>query len=721
VYYTPRFQFLAYREQARVFSEFAAVSPLTANVTVDGEPASTWVLEITEDTLPTLGIRPALGRGFLPGEFHSGANDVVVISDLFWRKNLRSAPDVLGRQVTIDRRPCTVVGVLAPDQRFPTGFGGSVYRPIVLSEDPNNLFLMLSTIGRMKDGTSREQALAALSATRLPVLPQWAADYLSHQRPILGRLTEVERPRTMWVILGAAAFLYAISCLNAMNLMLIRLLGRRRELSIRFALGGSRLQVVRLLILESLALSGTASIAVAVLAKWVFPPLFAALDHDDAALFHDYWDWGTLSCIAALSLVACLAAVLVPAFRLLTTDIHSGLKDGGPTMGESRAAGRVRNSLVVLQSAFAVILLIGTGLMVRSFDRLHHLDLGFDPVGKVKVRIAFPRNEEVKPEARVQLFEHLQQRLAAIPGVRSASFSQDSIFIGYFAGSAELQLEDGRYEPVAGNFVSADFLKTAGLELKEGRWLSGRRGEVEAVISESMAKERFGNRDPLGLSFKIKVSGDHQYPIVGVVRDVRDVVRAPAGIRFYVPYWMYPSNIDSLVLRLDSDPGREFESVVRRAVNEVDPGLIVPEVSSINEMVGNSMASERYAFTILRVLAVIAFGLTVVGLFSVIAYTVDSRLTEFGVRIALGATSSDLKRIVLARGLGAASLGLAIGIAGAVGLTRFMESLLFETEPYDPSVYLGVSVVLVAASVAACWLPARRAARVDVVKLLRAD
>lgn len=721
VYYIPRVEFLADQEQTRVFSEFAAVLARSANVTLKGDTLGTWVLEVTADSFRTLGIRPALGRPFLPGEFKSGANHVVVISDYFWRKYFNASADVLGRQLLIDREACTVVGVLPRDQRFPADFSGNVYRPIVLTDDPNNIFMMLSPIGRLRDGFSREQAVAALQAVKLPVLPQWAADYLGHQRPILGQLNDPDRPETLWVILGAGAFLYAIACLNAMNLMLIRLLGRRRELSIRFAVGGSRLQVGRLLALESVLLAGLATVVVLILAKGAFPPLFAALNRDEAARYHDFWDAKTLACIVALSLVASISVTLFPAYRLLKQGVNTGLKDSGPTTGEGRGAGRVRNSLVVLQAAFAVVLLIGTGLMVRSFEKLHQLDLGFDPTGKVKVMVNVPAAESLAPEARVQLFEKLKARLGVLPGVRAVSFGQDSIFIGYYAGSAELQLEDGRYTPVAGNFVSADFLQASGLVLERGRWLSGRKNVLEAVVSESMARELFGDRDPVGRSFKIKVSGAMPYPIVGVVRDVRDVVRAPAGIRFYLPAWTYPANINSLVLRLDRDPKPEFAALVRRSINAVDDRLIVPEVSSIHDKVDETMGTERFTFMILKALGGIAFGLTVVGLFSVVAYTVDSRMREFGVRVALGATSGDLKRLVLGQGFVAAGLGLAVGTGAAAGLARFMQSLLFETVPYDPTVYLVVAAVLVVATLVACWMPARRASRVDVVRLLRAD
>jgi predicted permease len=719
-YWIPLFQFLAYRDQTSAFSEFATVRPRMANVTILGEPAENWVLGITDGSFQTLGIKPVMGRGFLPGEFHAGQNRVAVITDLYWRKFFHSDPDILNRVVMVDRKPINVIGVLAPGQTLPDSFYGNLFCPADLKTDPDNIFITISAIGRLRGGVSKQQAVAQLAASKWPPIPSWASDYLSHQRPVLGRMIEIARPANLWIILAAGSFLFAISCLNVMNLMAIRLLGRRRELSIRFAIGGSRFQVIRLLLIESLFLSGSAGLCVALLVKWVFPPLFSALNGNDAAYFQNFWDWHTLACVFGLSIVACVSAVVLPSFRMLAMDINSGLKDGGPKVGESPRAAKVRNSLVVIQAAFAVILLIGTGLMVSSFERLHRLDLGFDPIGKVKVQIQVPENRPLKADERVRLFEKLQERMRTIPGVRDASFSQDSLFTGFFAGTAELMLEDGTSVPVAGQFVSSDYQRTAGLVLKEGRWLSGKKGEVEAVIGETMAKVRFGERDPIGLSFKIKVSGDMPYKIVGVVRDVRETVRAPAGIKYYVPYWMYPPNINSLLLKMDSDPKSEFSAVVTKAIHQVDPQLIVQSVRSVNEIVGSTMETERYAFVVLKGLATVAFGLTLVGIFSVISYSVDSRMNEFGVRLALGATSWNLKTLVIKKGLGAVSLGLVVGIVVAMALTRFMDSLLFETKPFDPVVYVFVACALIIPSVAACWLPACRASRVDVVRLLRA-
>jgi putative ABC transport system permease protein len=715
-------QFQAYREQTNVFSEYAAVTHAPANAVVEGEPVVVNLTGVSVDCYRTLGIKPVLGRGFLAEEFHPGANNVVIITDLFWRKNFHADPDVLGRHLVVDQQPCTVVGVLAAGQSFPPTFEGDVYQPGNFSVDPNNpISPGVFIIGRLKPGVSPEQARAALSTVKLPALPLWAAGFFADWLPILIRPTDVARPETFWVMAIAAALLYAIACLNAMNLMLVRLMGRRQELSIRFALGGTRWQIARLLAIESAGLALVAGLAVLLAARFLFGPLFALILNAESERYVSYWDARTLTCIAALSLLACLAVVAAPIVRLWKTEINPGLKDGSAAAGSSRAVGRVRTSLVIFQAAFAFVLLAGAGLMVQSFARLHRTDLGFDPVGRVKTTISFPNGYDLKPEARLQFFERLKIRLAALPGVREVSFGQDSLLVGGFYGTAQLLMPDGTYQAVAGNFVSADFLKVSGLVLKKGRWLSGKRGEYEAVINETFAKARFGDEDPIGKSFKLHVSGDFVTPVVGVVRDVKETVRSTPGMCFYVPDWVYPPNVSTLVLRLDRDPGKEFAGLVRHAIYQFDPRLIATKVISINEIVSNEMWAERQAFTILKGLSVVALALAVVGLFSVIACTVDSRTKEFGVRMALGARPADLHRLVMRHGLMTAGVGVAVGIAGALALTRFMQSLLFETTSYDPLVYATVAVVLLAAAVLACWIPARRAARVDIARLLRTE
>jgi len=516
--------------------------------------------------------------------------------------------------------------------------------------------------------------------------------------------------------------LYAIACLNAMNLMLVRLLGRRREFSIRLALGGSRWRIVRLLMIESMGLALAASLVVMLATRWLFPPLLVLISGSEAVRYYSYWnDVRTLGCIAALSVLACVTVVLVPAWRLLKVDLNTTLKEGGAALGASRRMARLRGALVVLQAAFAVVLLAGTGLMVRSFAKLQQVDLGFAPTGIVKVQIDFPEGYDLKPEPRLQLFKRLQQRLATVPGVRGVSYGSDSLLKGAFAGTLRLQMADGTYQPISGSYVEADFQKTAGLTLKQGRWISDQRGAVGLVINETLARTRFGDDDPIGQPIKFLVSGDRSFLVVGVVRDVRETVRSPAGMRVYSPNWTNPPNISTLVLRLDQDPGKEFAGVVRRTIYAFDPKLIVGNVSSINQAVSDSMWAERYAFTILKGLSAIALVLAVVGLFSVMIYSVNSRMKEFGVRLALGATPANLHRLVLTRGLATAAIGIMAGTAAALGLSRFMQSLLFETTPSDPLVYAGVGSVMLAAAALACWLPARRATKVNPVEARRSE
>ena len=718
--FQPAVVFSAYQEQVNVFSEYAAVTRDTVNVVVDGSPVIASLVNTSVDCFHTLGISPVLGRGFLPGEFQIGADNVIIISDLFWRQHFNASPDVLGRKILIDRQACVVVGVL--DNSKPFLAGSDICRPLVLKRDPIvTLWPTVYAIGRLRPGVSVAQANAALAAVKLPQLPNWAEAYLAEQKPALFKLTELVRPETYWVMLIAAVLLYAVACVNAVNLMLVRLIGRRRELSIRFALGGTRWQIVRLLLIESMGLALAASLVVALAARWLFPPLFVLTQENEAMRYNSYWDWQTLVCIAGLSLFASAVVVLVPAWRLFNADLNMTLKDGGAVLGASRRMNRLRSGLVVLQTALAVILLAGTGLMVRSFEKLRHVDLGFNPVGKVKVQIAFPHGYNLEPEARLQLFERLQQRLATIPGVKGVSIGQNTLLEGGFWGTAQVLMPDGSYTTVAGDFVAPDFLKLAGIVLKKGRWLSGRRGENEVLINEEFAKIRFGKEDPIGKSFKLLVGGDYNYLIVGVVGDVKENVRSNPGMRIFWPHWAYPLNIDTLLLKLDQDPGKEFAGVVRRVLYESDPKLIAGRISSINEDVSDSMWAERYAYMILKGLSAIALGLAVVGIFSVIAFTVDSRRQEFGVRLALGATPENLHRLVMRRGVTTAAIGIIFGVTGALGLTRFMQSLLFETTPNDPVVYAGVAVVMLGAAFLACWLPARRAAKADPIVALRAE
>jgi len=721
VYYHPALFLDAYREQACDVAQFAAQASNLTNVVLNGEPIATFANEVSANTFEMLGIKPSLGRGFQDGE-GGGSDGIVVISDRFWREHFGGSPDVLGRKITIDQQVCLVIGVLGKTQDMPFYFGGDILKPLVLKPDPKDIFSPgIFIMARLRPGVTREQALAVLAKVRFTNLPLWAVPYVGDRIPLLSDIRDAGRHDTWWVILAAGAFLCAIAWLNAMNLMLIRLLRRRRELSIRLAVGGSRWQVLQVLLVECAVLSSSACIISVIAVYWSLPLLMRALYGDNYSIDAGFWNWGAFKFVAGLSALTCALTAVAPAVGLLRADTSSGLKESGPTTGESRHASRFRTYLVVLQAAFAVVLLIGTGLMVRSFHRLQHVELGFDPVGKVKVRVEFPKRYNLSPEARLQLFERIRMDLNRLPGVRAVSYSEDALLNDRNSYDTKIQMADGTFKKESGDFVDSDFQQAGGISMKRGKWLSGKSGLLEVVINEKLARERFGNANPVGQPLVIDLWGKKAYTVVGVVGDVRSSVRSPMEEWFYVPVWQRPTLVNTFILKLDGDPGNGFEALVRKTIYASDTRLGVYSVQSIGQQIDVSMWAERHAYTMLKGLAVVALLLTVIGLYSVISFTVDSRMTEFGVRVAVGAGTGDLIRMVMRRGLVATGMGIFFGIAAAVGMTRFMQSLLFETEPFDPFVYLSVSLLLIMAAFCACWFPAMRAARVDVVKLLRTE
>jgi len=722
--------FQAYREQTDVCTEYAAVKADASNVVIEDTPVFANVRRTSIDCFHTLGVRPALGRTFLPEEHLPGADNVVVLSDLFWRQHFHASADVLSRKVRIDEQICTVVGVLAATQMMPAPFAGDVYRPFVPVTGPQNFKAnptcifdpTLAVIGRLRDGVTMQRAQSALAAIKLTGLPDWAMAYFAGQQTTLRTLVTSNRPEIYWVMMIAAAFLYAIACLNTMNLTLVRLLARRRELSIRLAIGGSRGQIARLLIIENVILSFGSGLVVILAARWFFPALFVLINHDEAVRYRSYWDWDTLGCTGILSLFAGVAVLLVPVIRLLKTSSNATLKESGTAKGESVRMGRTRNLLVSLQAALAVVLLAGTGLMVRSFEKLHEVDLGFDPAGKVKVQIFFPPGHKpANLEARLQLFSRLKKKLTFLPGVEAVSYGSDALLIGAFYGTAQLQMANGTFEPAAGSYVGDDLDRTVGLMLKKGHWVSDMGTDHQVVINETLAKKRFGSQNPIGQSIKIQADAN-PLEIVGVIKDIRDDARSPAGMHIYFQNRIsFPLNINTLFIRFNRSSGVEFAETIRKALYEFDPSLIAVAILPLVDVLNNSMIAEQYAYTILRGLTSIALALASIGMFAVLTFAVSARMQEFGVRTALGATPADLHRLVMTRGLKTVTVGLGIGLFGALALTRFMQSLLFETSPNEPVVYLIVTVVLLSVAMLACWLPARRAAKIDPIVALRGE
>ena len=725
--YLFQYQLKAYSAENPVFSEFSASAYQVGNVVVDRKPVGVGTRTVSVNLFAMLGASPALGRGFVPGEDVQGRDREVVVSYNFWKTNLNSSADALGGQILVNQEACTVVGVLREGVRLPAYCSSEVYRPLVLKDNTDNPWdPNLVVFGRVHPGITREQALAALSSIKVDVPPKMSW-FKGRSKPGLSTLRELEkiyRPEVRWMMLGAVCFLYAIACLNATNLMLVQMLGRQREISIRLALGGGRWGLIRLLLIESFAITVCSSLLGALIANWLIPVFRMAARNQSQAPDPSTWHlyWRTYVVLGGLTLLTGIAIALVPAFNLLRVNIQGGLKTGGGSIGESRGLARLRSAFVVLQATFAVVLLVGAGLMVRTFQKLEEVSLGFDPSHRVNLDVNFPESYPSEPKERMAVLRRLQDALGRVPGVSSAAFGSDTLMAGYEYSSTEVEAKDGSRMKVNGAYVSSEYLKAGGVALKAGRWLA-QEPQAEILVNEAFARERFGATDPVGqYVMPAETTGNFKgWLVVGLVADVRENIRLPPGPTIYMPIQWSPVSASSFVIYMSGEPTGESMALLQRSVFLFDPRIVVDYAVPLANRRLDQLRNEHLAMSVLKVLSGIAVLLTIVGMFSMLAYTVDRRMSEFGIRMALGATPSGLIALVMRRGMALTALGVGLGMAAALGLTRFLQSLLFETQSADPVVLAGVAVLLLLSALAACTLPAFKASRPDVARLMKSD
>jgi putative ABC transport system permease protein len=729
--FRPGFVVEAYEQRGDVFSEFGKARYQQGNIVVEGRPVATTWTGVSANAVRLFGLRLQLGRSFLPGEDNAGADHVVILSDWFWRQTFAGDENIIGRRIIVGDDVCTIVGVLADGQRLPGYLGGPLLRPLVLKYDvarPWESYVQF--FGRLRAGVTRDQAQAALRATTFVEPPQFQDYFTKHDRAVLVELKSLGQSdwlQTYWLMLGAVGFLYAIACLNASNLMLVRMLGQRRELSVRLALGASRWRVIRLLLLESAVLAGGAGLLGMLMANWLFPLLLSAAGNPGMGAGNwANWriGWRVAGVLASLSLLTSLLIALLPAWRVVRTDINSGLKEGGGALGESPGLARLRGGLVVLQAAFAMILLAGAGLMIRSFQQFQKVDFGFEPVGLHKVTLQFPPDAPRDWQPRLLKLREIEAMFREIPGVQGAGFGTDALLPGYLIDGSKFPGPDGKEIGATIGGFDPGFRETVGLRLKAGHWFTQERGE-EVIINESFARALWPGQDPIGkVLLPVGVTGNKDWigwTVIGVVGDLRATMREGPSNHLYRAEGMEPQQFSAFVVRTAQERDPAVMEAIRRRLYQYDSRLIVHQIATLTELRDQQLWLERMANSVLQVLAGIALLLTLVGIFSVLAYTVDRRLGEFGVRLALGATGSDLVQLVSRRALALTLLGIGLGLGGALGLTRFLKALLFETTPNDPWVLGGVAALLLLTATGACVLPARRAARVDVAKLLRSE
>lgn len=728
-----------YRDGQTVFTSFAADSGTGYILTGHGDPVQLGGANTTANYFDTLGVRPILGRTFLPEEEMKA--DVALVTQKFWRKYLNSDPQAVGQVITLNGVPTTIVGVLPNPPVAWFGPNADIFTvkpfqlPGLTQERLMRGVSFLRTVGRLKPGVTPDQAQAALATLQQSYRQErpeaadnsWSPVVISAAEDTTGNL----RP-AFYTLLAAVSFVLLIACSNVANLLLVRFTGRRREIALRMALGASRGGVVRLFVFESLLVSVIAGIVGTCLALWVVSvipklagnniPLESGLSLNAPVLLF------TLG----LSLLTGLAMGMYPAWQSSRADLVDGLKDGGRAMTGSLGQQRFRRALVAAQVGLSVVLLAGASLLIASFVRLSQQPSGFNPERLWVGFVGLPPASYPDPEARERFQNRFLEELKNTPGLENAAVS-DGVPLGGGQSRSPYARVDGNPPPVnqrplgLTRSISPGFLKTFSIPLLAGRDIDERDGldkPLVVLVSKSTANKLFpGGEDPIGKRVFFGTDNNTGLPaeIVGVVGDVRSIQLDQANdIEFYRP-WVQRSFPFLAVTVKSAVKPEAAVGLVRSALSRVDPALPIIQPATMNEVIDQSLGQRRLTMTLLGVFAAIALVLAMVGIYGAVAYTVEQRTGEIGVRMALGAQTADVLRLVVRQGMSPVVIGLGLGILAALALGRLLTAQLYQVSAHNPVLLAATSATLAVVALLACLIPARRASLVNPIEALRTE
>ncbi|HSC27970.1 MAG TPA: ABC transporter permease [Vicinamibacterales bacterium] len=732
--------FVELRRQSTVLDDVAAYAYWSASLTGGDMPERAQAYHVTANTFELLGVMPLLGRGFLPEEGVPGGPNAAVLSHGLWVRRFGADPSVVGRDITLDGRAFTIVGVMPRRFEFPVfNFKGDLWAPMQI--DPDAVLAGRSTspsavvIARVR----AEAGYAAAQAEVDAIMRRLAAEYPDTNRSRgarvieLGRLDDEVLAPALLIVAATVAVILVLACANVANLLLARGTARQRELAVRAALGAGRWRLARQMIVESLLIGAAGGAAGLVLA-------FFALDALRAALPEIVWttmpnvdalrlDRATLSFTAGLSLLASLLFGLAPAWSAVRGQLQGGLRESGAA-GGSRGNRRLRASLVVLQVALSTALLATAGLLVKSYQRQLLIDPGFDARQVLTMTISLPDNRYASQESRLRFFEEAARRVSEVPGVSSAGFVNVLPFSTYNRGT-RFTIDDvpppepGREPGAAYRVVTTGYFDALRIPLRRGRLFDSRDrlgGDRVVIVNDALVRRHFGGHDPIGSRVHLGRSDTPESPtIVGVVGDVRhDEITETAYPEIYLPAQQAPQSMMMLAARTAGDPGT-FAQAVRTAIQAVDPEQPVYHVKPLQQSVDESLVLQVSAAGMTGLFSIVALVLAAVGTYGVLSYAVGQQQREFGVRLALGARPRDLLALVVSRGLRLVLSGAALGVACALGVTRLMAGILYGVRPADPSTYLAVSAAIALVGVVACGIPAWRASRTEPMAALRVE
>ena len=730
--------YLGWQRQCTGCEAIAALRKLPVTLTGDGDPQRLGGVRVSANFFSVLGVQPAIGRAFVPEEDVPGGDRVVLLSDDFWHRQFGGDPSIVGRTIPLNDVPHVVTGVLPPDFSLPAGdaLGAlvamprdvDVFKPLALTPremvTPGEFDYVVLAL--LKPGVSPETVRAQFDAATAAIIArgQFGMTVRSIVNPLQDQVVGAAR-RPLLFLLAAVAAVLLIVCVNLANLSLARNIGRRREAAVRIALGAGRGRLTRLALAESLLLALAGGALGLLLAYWGIRALVAAAPSTLPRIGEVGLDARVFVVGAVVAIIVGFAVGAIPALRLAGADPAEALKSGGRTATATRGAARRRGLFIASQIALSTMLLVGTGLFLRSFVQVLGVDRGFETQRLLALDVALPRTKYSSGDLRTQYHDRVIAELAALPGVASAAVATALPLEGE-AQTDMLSLENdprpAAERPVGGiRLVSPQYFETMGTPVRRGRAIEETdRGRPVVVLSERAAAALWPGEDAIGKRM-VPGSNDPLAEVIGIVSDVRtSTLEKEGSLIAYLPYWQRGPAEATMLVRTTGDPAA-ITSAARAALRTVDPTIPVAKTRTMEQVVSAAVAARRFQVGLLIMFAVMALVTASVGIYGVISQSLVSRTSEIGVRMALGARASQVHRLVLGEGLRPVALGLGLGIVGSIAIGQWIDTLLFGVRPSDPLTLIGVVLILGIVAVVACVIPARRATATGLVAMLRSE
>jgi putative ABC transport system permease protein len=735
--------FFDWRAQSKSFERVASYYTNDMALTGVAAPVDLRSAVVSPDLFATLGVRPQLGRWFVGEEERPGVRAAIINHGL-WQRQFGGDPKVIGRAMTLNGKQFNVVGVMPAGFQFPieaepvevwvtSSIDGEKTDPKEPAQNEQRGAHFLQAVGRLKSGVTLEQAQAEMNVIGANLEKQYPDSNTRHGVKLIPYHNDLvhDYSEALWLILGAVGCVLLIACANVANLLLARATARYREIAVRAALGADRRRVVRQLLTESLLLSLGGGLLGLLLAWWGTAALIRLIPEDVPRLAEINIDGWVFGFTLLTSVVTGVVFGLAPALQASKVELTEAMKEGSRGSGAG-GRGRLRGALVVAEIAVALVVLIGAGLLLQTFRRLQQVDLGFDTHNTLTATVELPDARYPKPEQAAAFYQTLLDRVKAMPGVEAASavvpqpLSGDTMMISFDIEGRNIPKGE---RPVSHfRSISLDYFGVMKIPLLAGRAFTDRddaHSPGVVIVNETFAKRHFPNENPIGKHVKpgIALEGEAVWrEIVGVVKDVkhRQSLSRDYEPEYYLPHAQMPINSMNLIVRATNDP-RSLARNLQREVQSLDRDIPVFRIKTLEQYLGVAVAQPKFNALLLSLFAGLALLLTAIGLYGVMSYSVVQRAQEIGIRIALGARTGDVLRMVLRQGLKLTALGLLIGLAAAYALTRYMQSLLFGVKAADPSTFAAIALLLIAVALLACWVPARRATEVDPLEALRCE